>query len=129
MFTTERLRGNPLAVVMKADGLLDDQMQRIAAEFNLSETVFITRPKTERHTAAIRIFTPQVELPFAGHPDGWRRGGAGAAEPQLSAIRLEEKVGVITCVIEKVDKQRRPRRALRCRGCRREVGKAAEQGR
>ena len=53
---------------MKADGLLDDQMQRIASEFNLSETVFITKPKTERHTAAVRIFTPQVELPFAGHP-------------------------------------------------------------
>ena len=68
VFTTERLSGNPLAVVTKADGLHDDQMQRIAAEFNLSETVFIKRPQAERHTAAVRIFTPQVELPFAGHP-------------------------------------------------------------
>jgi trans-2,3-dihydro-3-hydroxyanthranilate isomerase len=104
VFTTERLQGNPLAVVLKADSLLDDQMQSIAAEFNLSETVFITRPKAERHSAAVRIFTPNVELPFAGHPT------VGAAvvlglEERASAIRLEEQVGVITCVIEKKDKR------------------------
>ncbi len=104
VFTTERLSGNPLAVVSKADGLHDDQMQRIAAEFNLSETVFIKRPKIERHTAAVRIFTPQVELPFAGHPT------VGAAvvlglETKMSAIRLEEQIGVITCVIEKIDRR------------------------
>jgi trans-2,3-dihydro-3-hydroxyanthranilate isomerase len=105
VFTRERLRGNPLAVVLRADGLLDDQMQRIAAEFNLSETVFISKPNAERHTAAVRIFTPQVELPFAGHPT------VGAAvvlglETRSSAIRIEEKIGVITCVIEKIDKAR-----------------------
>jgi trans-2,3-dihydro-3-hydroxyanthranilate isomerase len=103
VFTSERLQGNPLAVVTKADGLLDDQMQRIANEFNLSETVFITRPKTERHSAAVRIFTPRMEMPFAGHPT------VGAAvvlglELRTSAIRLEEKIGVITCVIERLDK-------------------------
>lgn len=104
VFTTERLSGNPLAVVTKADGLLDDQMQRIAAEFNLSETVFITKPKAERHAAAVRIFTPAVELPFAGHPT------VGAAvviglESRMSAVRIEEAIGVITCVIEKVDRR------------------------
>ncbi len=104
VFTTERLSGNPLAVVTRADGLHDDQMQRIAAEFNLSETVFIKRPQSERHTAAVRIFTPQVELPFAGHPT------VGAAvvlglESKMSAVRLEEQVGVITCVIEKRDRR------------------------
>jgi len=104
VFTTERLSGNPLAVVTKADGLHDDQMQRIAAEFNLSETVFIKRPQAERHTAAVRIFTPAVELPFAGHPT------VGAAvvlglESKMSAIRLEEPIGVITCVIEKIDRR------------------------
>ena len=51
VFTTAPLSGNPLAVVSRADGLLDNQMQRIAAEFNLSETVFITKPKSERHSA------------------------------------------------------------------------------
>lgn len=104
VFTTERLSGNPLAVVTKADGLHDDQMQRIAAEFNLSETVFIKRPQAERHTASVRIFTPEVELPFAGHPT------VGAAvvlglESKMSAIRLEEQIGVITCVIERVDRR------------------------
>jgi trans-2,3-dihydro-3-hydroxyanthranilate isomerase len=104
VFTTERLSGNPLAVVTRADGLHDDQMQRIAAEFNLSETVFIKRPNAERHTAAVRIFTPQVELPFAGHPT------VGAAvvlglETKMTAIRLEEPIGVITCVIERVDRR------------------------
>ena len=100
VFTKERLKGNPLAVVTKADGLLDDQMQAIAAEFNLSETIFITRPKSERHTAGVRIFTPSVELPFAGHPT------VGAAvvlglETRSTALRIEERVGVITAVVEK----------------------------
>lgn len=103
VFTSERLKGNPLAVVLRADGLLDDQMQRIASEFNLSETVFIKSPKLERHSASVRIFTPHVELPFAGHPT------VGAAvvlgiELKTSAIRIEEKIGLITCVIETVDK-------------------------
>ena len=103
VFTTERLKGNPLAVVLKADGLLDNQMQAIAAEFNLSETVFIQKAQSERHAAAVRIFTPTVELPFAGHPT------VGAAvvlglQTRTTAVRLEEKVGVITCVIERVDK-------------------------
>lgn len=103
VFTRERFKGNPLAVVLKADGLLDDQMQAIAREFNLSETVFINRPQAERHSAAVRIFTPTVELPFAGHPT------VGAAvvlglQGRSTAVRLEEKVGVITCVIERIEK-------------------------
>lgn len=103
VFTSERLKGNPLAVVLKADGLLDDQMQAIAAEFNLSETVFIQKAQSERHTAAVRIFTPEVELPFAGHPT------VGAAvvlglQGRASAVRLEERIGVVTCIIERIDK-------------------------
>lgn len=103
VFTTERLKGNPLAVVLNADPLLDDQMQAIAAEFNLSETIFIKRPEMVKHTAAVRIFTPSVELPFAGHPT------VGAAvvlglQARSSAVRIEEKVGLITCVMEKIDR-------------------------
>jgi trans-2,3-dihydro-3-hydroxyanthranilate isomerase len=79
-------------------------MQRIAAEFNLPETVFITRPKTERHTAAVRIFTPRVELPFAGHPTVGAAVALGL-DQRTSAIRLEEQAGVITCVIEKKDRR------------------------
>ncbi len=104
VFTTERLSGNPLAVVTKADGLLDDQMQRIAAEFNLSETVFITRPKTERHAAAVRIFTPAVELPFAGHPTVGVAVVLGL-ELKSSAVRIEEQIGTITAVIERLDRR------------------------
>ncbi|HWA20199.1 MAG TPA: PhzF family phenazine biosynthesis protein [Devosia sp.] len=103
VFTTERLSGNPLAVVMKADGLLDSQMQRIAAEFNLSETVFIRPPSSDRHNASVRIFTPEVELPFAGHPTIGAAVALGL-ELKASAIRIEEKVGLITCVIERIDK-------------------------
>jgi len=103
VFTRERLKGNPLAVVMKADGLLDNQMQAIAGEFNLSETVFISRPQVERHTASVRIFTPKVELPFAGHPTVGAAVALGL-QTRTSAIRLEEKIGVITCVIERIDK-------------------------
>lgn len=104
VFTAEPLKGNPLAVVQKADGLLDNQMQAIAREFNLSETVFVCRPKLERHTASVRIFTPEVELPFAGHPT------VGAAvvlglQTRSSAVRLEEPVGLVTCVIERVDRR------------------------
>src|SRR5690606_20605018 len=101
VFTTERLKGNPLAVVLNADPLLDNQMQAIASEFNLSETVFIKRPEAVKHTAAVRIFTPSVELPFAGHPT------VGAAvvlalQTRSSAIRIEEQIGLVTCVMEKV---------------------------
>jgi trans-2,3-dihydro-3-hydroxyanthranilate isomerase len=68
VFTGESQGGNPLAVVEDADGLDTDAMQAIARKFNLSETVFVLPPQGPAHTAAIRIFTPQVELPFAGHP-------------------------------------------------------------
>lgn len=104
VFTREPLEGNPLAVVLKVDGLLDDEMQAIAREFNLSETVFLQKPQVERNTASVRIFTPAVELPFAGHPT------VGAAvvlgmQNKLSAVRIEEKVGLITALFEKTDKR------------------------
>ncbi|WP_245517288.1 PhzF family phenazine biosynthesis isomerase, partial [Mesorhizobium sp. M1C.F.Ca.ET.196.01.1.1] len=68
MFTTERLAGNPLAVVLDCEGLDTAAMQAIAREFNLSETVFVLPPEDARHRARIRIFTPDYEMPFAGHP-------------------------------------------------------------
>lgn len=68
VFTERAYTGNPLAVVLDADGLKDWQMQRIASEFNLSETVFVCQPRTPGALATARIFTPARELPFAGHP-------------------------------------------------------------
>lgn len=104
VFTRKRLTGNQLAVIPRADGLLDDEMQAIAREFNLSETVFILKPQMERNTAAIRIFTPYEELPFAGHPTVGAAVALGLSS-RASAVRLEEKVGVVTALFEKHDKR------------------------
>jgi trans-2,3-dihydro-3-hydroxyanthranilate isomerase len=67
VFTDRPFAGNPLAVVFGADALAGDQMQALAREFNLSETVFVL-PPTSGATYLARIFTPETELPFAGHP-------------------------------------------------------------
>ena len=104
VFTRTPLQGNGLAVVPKADGLMDNEMQAIAREFNLSETVFICKPQNERNMAALRIFTPYQELPFAGHPT------VGAAvtlglNSRASAIRMEEKVGLVTALFERIDRR------------------------
>ena len=69
VFTTSRFGGNPLALVYGADGLETEALQAIAREFNLSETVFILPPEREPADVALRIFTPGLELPFAGHPN------------------------------------------------------------
>lgn len=68
VFTTERYRGNPLAVVLDADGLSADEMQRFASWTNLSETTFLLPPADPAADYRVRIFTPASELPFAGHP-------------------------------------------------------------
>ena len=68
VFTNRRFGGNPLAVVEEADGLSDGQMQTIAREFNLSETIFVQAPDDPAHAAKVRIWFPTAEIPFAGHP-------------------------------------------------------------
>jgi trans-2,3-dihydro-3-hydroxyanthranilate isomerase len=72
VFTDVAYAGNPLAVVLDADDLSSAQLQALAREFHLSETAFPGQPsKAEREGGAdyaLRIFTPEVELPFAGHP-------------------------------------------------------------
>lgn len=95
VFTTEVFTGNPLAVVMNADDLDGGAMQRIAREFNLSETVFVLPPEDEANTAKLRIFTPDRELSFAGHPTV----GSAVLLAELFGItdevRLEEGVGLV----------------------------------
>lgn len=66
VFTSRPLAGNPLCVVPEASGLDDQLMQAIANEIGFSETTFVT--EAGRHRYAMRIFTPDQELPFAGHP-------------------------------------------------------------
>lgn len=68
VFTTEPLRGNPLAVVVDGDGMSDDEMARFANWTNLSETTFLLPPTDPSADYRVRIFTTSGELPFAGHP-------------------------------------------------------------
>ncbi len=68
VFTSQRFGGNPLAVFPQASGLSDLDMQRLAAEFNLSETTFVLPPERSENTARVRIFNRTHEMPFAGHP-------------------------------------------------------------
>jgi trans-2,3-dihydro-3-hydroxyanthranilate isomerase len=69
VFTDRQFGGNPLAVFPDAENLSAEQMQAIAAEFNLAETTFVLPPQNPEHTARVRIFTPRAEMPFAGHPN------------------------------------------------------------
>lgn len=69
VFTAIRFSGNPLAVVLEAGALSTSQMQAIAREFNYSETAFVRPAQDAKHTAEVRIFTPTIEVPFAGHPN------------------------------------------------------------
>ncbi len=68
VFTDEKFRGNPLAVVLGADELSPETMQAIAREFNLSETTFVMKPTALEAERRVRIFTPAFEMPLAGHP-------------------------------------------------------------
>lgn len=103
VFTDTPFAGNPLAVVLGADDLSDIQMQTIAREFNLSETIFVMRPKDPAHTARVRIFFPTAEIPFAGHPTIGcaillAEGALGDAPVQ---ILLEEEAGLVPVVVSR----------------------------
>jgi trans-2,3-dihydro-3-hydroxyanthranilate isomerase len=104
VFTETAMAGNPLAVVLDAEGLSDEKMQAIAGEFNLSETVFVFEPRNAINSARVRIFTPKRELPFAGHPTvGAAALIANQRAPDLLRaqdlrIVLEEPIGDVVCV-------------------------------
>jgi trans-2,3-dihydro-3-hydroxyanthranilate isomerase len=87
VFTETAFGGNPLAVVLDADGLSASQMQALAIEFNYSETTFVLPPKHRDHSAWVRIFTPSSEIPFAGHPN------VGTAFA-LARLMVERKEGI-----------------------------------
>jgi trans-2,3-dihydro-3-hydroxyanthranilate isomerase len=107
VFTTTQFAGNPLGVVLNAEGLSSAQMQSIAAEFNLAETTFVLPPKDPSHTAEVRIFTPRHEMPFAGHPNvgtafALAREGKSYGRP-VSGDKLifEEKAGLVPITLLK----------------------------
>lgn len=100
VFTDRPFSGNPLAVFPRAEGLSGEQMQMMAAELNLSETVFVFAPEDEANARRLRIFTPRMELPFAGHPTvGAAYVLAQTGEPALRGERtrvvFEEGVGPV----------------------------------
>ena len=105
VFTRSRFAGNPLALVLDAQGLDTAAMQTIAREFSHPETVFVLPPENPANKACLRIFTPAAELPFAGHPTvgaavGLARLSGGAAQ---QTFVLEEKIGPVTCVAQAHD--------------------------
>jgi len=100
VFTRERFGGNPLAVLPDARGLDAGEMQRIAREFNYSESTFVLPPEAGGDRR-VRIFTPQMEVPFAGHPNigtAFVLHRAGELESGREA-RFEEEAGVVPDVL------------------------------
>ncbi|MDH4118079.1 MAG: PhzF family phenazine biosynthesis protein [Acidimicrobiia bacterium] len=86
VFTDVPYRGNPVAVVLGAEHLSTEKMQGFAHWTNLSETTFVLPPTTDAADYRVRIFTPTLELPFAGHPTlgtchAWLEAGAAARDP------------------------------------------------
>src|SRR5690606_23305920 len=98
VFTDRPLTGNAVAVFTRATELAQAEMQAIAREMNLSETVFVGRPQAGGH-ARLRIFTPKLEVPFAGHPV---LGAAVVLGGPLQAetVRLETGRGTIDVQLE-----------------------------
>jgi trans-2,3-dihydro-3-hydroxyanthranilate isomerase len=101
VFTGTQFSGNPLGVVLNAQGLSDGQMQAVAAEFNLAETTFVLPPKNPAHIAEVRIFTPRYEMPFAGHPNVGtafalaRAGTSYGRSVGSDSVVFEEKAGIV----------------------------------
>ena len=107
VFTKKRFGGNPLAVLPEADGLTDKKMQQIAREFNFSESSFVFAPENG-NTRKVRIFTPALELPFAGHPNigtAFVLASSGAIGDfhESTEIIFEEKAGLVPILLRKFD--------------------------
>lgn len=102
VFTTERFGGNPLAVVLDADGLTDAEMQSLAAEFNYSETTFVLPAAEPGHTARVRIFNRRNEMDFAGHPNvGTALVLAGRRADR--SFTFEERAGLVVVDVARDD--------------------------
>ena len=103
VFTERALAGNALAVFLEPEGISDGEMQAIAREMNLSETVFVLPPTRPDCAARLRIFTPTVELPFAGHPTvgtAWVLATRRRLPPGARELALEEGIGPVEVRLE-----------------------------
>jgi trans-2,3-dihydro-3-hydroxyanthranilate isomerase len=102
VFTDRAFGGNPLAVILDAQGLSTAQMQAIATEFNYSETTFVLPPQDKAHDAQVRIFTVRSEIPFAGHPNvGTAFVLATQADKAPERLLFEERAGLVPLEILK----------------------------
>lgn len=105
VFSDRQFGGNQLAVLPEAQGLSTEQMQRIAREFNFSESAFVF-PAEEGGTRKVRIFTPQDEMPFAGHPNIGTAfvlaatGALGEFHEELNVV-FEEQAGPVPIKIRR----------------------------
>lgn len=110
VFTDSPFGGNPLAVFLDADSLSTQQMQAIAKEMNLAETVFVCKSADKNAWAKVRIFTTEEELPFAGHPNVGTAAllatigmlPASAKQSLPFTAHFDEKVGDIAINVEQV---------------------------
>jgi PhzF family phenazine biosynthesis protein len=110
VFTSKPFRGNPVAVVLDAEGLDSAQMQRIANWTNLSETTFVLKPVQPGASYRLRIFTPRAELPFAGHPTLGSAHAvleAGIAAPRDGRLVQECGAGLVPVAVAGAGAERR----------------------
>lgn len=108
-----RFQGNPLAVITDGDGLSVDQMQAIAREMNLSETVFVQKPSDDRALARLRIFTTKQELKLAGHPvigTWFLLAELGVVPAQEGGVHVSQQTGAGILPVEIRFKDGRPQR-------------------
>jgi trans-2,3-dihydro-3-hydroxyanthranilate isomerase len=111
VFTSTRFQGNPLAVFTDGDSLSNDQMQAIAREMNLAETVFVQKPTEERALARLRIFTTQQELKLAGHPvigTWFLLAELGVVPAQEGGVHVMQQTGAGVLPVEIRFKEGRP---------------------
>jgi trans-2,3-dihydro-3-hydroxyanthranilate isomerase len=103
VFAKTRFGGNPLAVFPDADGLCTEDMLNLAREFNMSEVAFVQSPQNPENTAQVRIFTPGMELEFAGHPNvgaAWLLASEG--RDQNGLLRFEQGSGIVEVEAQRV---------------------------
>ncbi|WP_397583636.1 PhzF family phenazine biosynthesis protein [Sphingorhabdus sp.] len=102
VFTNQRFGGNPLVVFPDARGMDTSTMQALSREFNLSEAAFVLPPEDPANTAQVRIFTHEIELDFAGHPNvgvAWVLAEDGRDSDGL--LRFEEQGGLVEVNVER----------------------------
>lgn len=108
VFTEDRFAGNQLAVIPDARGLSDRQMQAIATEFGYSEVTFVLPPEDAANTARVRIFTPTMEIPFAGHPNVGTAFVLGRqseifGRAPVDHLRFEERAGLVEVALTRAE--------------------------